>query len=477
MPDYDWVIPHLTVLNKPQIKRIHESALKILSTTGVRIDSPSVVQRFVRKAGVKSVSGDCVRMPIDLVEWALHSAPSTVDIYDRRGNFAFRLGDDRTRFGIGVTTLFYQDPEDDRLTPFARQHMRNMVRLGSALPNYDVISTIGIVQDVPPHLSDLYGTLDMVANTTKPLVVLVSDEESFPSVIRMLERLHGNLAEHPFIIPYFNPITPLVMNKGTLDKMQFAIDHGLPIIFSNYSMAGMSTPINPAGTLAVLMAELLAGLTISQIMRKGASIILGILPAYFDMKTMVNFYDPQSIVLNLACAEMMAHYHLPHCGTSGSGTGWGPDLLAWETYWMNHITACMNKVGLAPFVGDNLGSKAFSPVNVVSSHEIIEQSLRFARGFRLNQESVGLEEIHQVGPGGNFLSAPSTLENYRQAYYQSPIFPRLSLEKWQAQERPAAIELLRKYTCRLLENLPAPDDYAELTARGEDFIKSLRMSL
>jgi trimethylamine--corrinoid protein Co-methyltransferase len=477
MPNYDWVIPQLTVLNKPQIKRIHESALKILSTTGVRIDSPTVIQCFVRKAGVKSVSGNCVRIPVDLVEWALHSAPSTIDIYDRRGNFAFRLGDDRTRFGIGVTTLFYQEPEDDRLTPFARRHMRDMVRLGSALPNYDVISTIGIVQDVPPHLSDLYGTLDMVANTTKPLVVLVSDEDSFPSVIRLLESLHGNLAEHPFIIPYFNPITPLVMNKGTLDKMQFAIDYGLPIIFSNYSMAGMSTPISPAGTLAVLIAELLAGLTISQIMRKGAPIILGILPAYFDMKTMVNFYDPQSILLNLACAEMMAHYHLPHCGTSGSGTGWGPDLLALETYWMNHMTACVNKVGLAPFVGDNLGSKAFSPVNVVSSHEIIEQSLRFARGFRFNQETVGLEEIRQVGPGGNFLSASSTLENFRQAYYQSPIFPRLSLEKWQAQARPAAIDLLRKYTLRLLENLPVPDDSAELTAHGEAFIKSLRVGL
>lgn len=97
--------------------------------------------------------------------------------------------------------------------------------------------------------------------------------------------------------------------------------------FSNYSMAGASTPLTPAGTLALLLAALLAGLTISQVMKPGTPVLLGMLPVYFDMKSMLNFYDPQSILLNLACAEMMAHYGLPHCGTSGSGTGWGMDLI------------------------------------------------------------------------------------------------------------------------------------------------------
>ena len=85
-----------------------------------------------------------------------------------------------------------------------------------------------------------------------------------------------------------------------------------PVIYSNYSMAGASTPLTPAGTLALLLAELLAGLTISQLIRPGAAISLGMLPVYFDMKTMMNFYDPQSVLINLACAEMMAHYGLPH---------------------------------------------------------------------------------------------------------------------------------------------------------------------
>jgi trimethylamine--corrinoid protein Co-methyltransferase len=467
------VIPRLSLLTQEQIEQAHQYALRVLETTGVRVDSKRALQLFEKKLGPAAVQDGRVRIPRQVVEWAIQSAPSTIDVYNRRGDFVFRLGDDRTRFGIGVTTLFYQDPITDELTPFAREHMAQMTRLGSALPNFDVISTVGIVQDVPPELSDLYGSLEMLANTVKPLVVLVSDEKRFPEVLDLFEHLHGGLGERPFILPYFNPVTPLILNEGTGDKMLEAIERGLPVIFSNYSLAGTSTPITPAGMLAVLMAELLAGLTLSQIFKEGAPIILGILPAFFDMKTMVNFYDPQSMLLNLACAELMDHYRLPHCGTSGSGTGWGPDLLASETYWMNHLTAVMDKVGLAPFVGDTLASKAFSPTSVVYVHEIIEQALRFGGGFELSDEAAGLGEIDQVGPGGNFLTARNTVRHFRTAYYTSPIFPRYSMEKWQANGRPPAIDLLREHTRQLLAGLQAPEDYDELMGRGEAFIKRI----
>jgi trimethylamine--corrinoid protein Co-methyltransferase len=378
-----------------------------------------------------------------------------------------------------VTTLFYQDPQSDELTPFARRHMQDMVRLGSRLPRFDVISTVGIVQDAPEGLADLYGTLEMAANTTKPLVLLVSDEERFPQVLDLLEQLHGDLAERPFVLPYFNPVTPLVINAGTADKMREAIQRGLPVIFSNYSMAGMSTPLTPGGTLALLLAELLAGLTLSQVFKEGAPVVLGMLPAYFDMKTMVNFYDSHSLLMNLACAELMAQYGLPHCGTSGSGTGWGPDLLAAETYWMNHLATGMagnvsGRGSLAPFVGDTLTSKAFSPTNVVYVHEIIEQALRFAEGFALEDGEAVLEEIEAAGPGGNFLSARSTRGRMRTAYYSSPIFPRCSLEKWQGQGRPQAVELLRRHTLELMEGLEAPEDYEEMMKRGERFIERMK---
>jgi len=313
----------------------------------------------------------------------------------------------------------------------------------------------------------------MTANTTKPLVILVSAESSFPAVLELLEQLHGDLSSRPFIIPYLNPISPLVINEGTVDKMLIAIERGLPIIYSNYGMAGASTPITPAGTLAMLNAELLAGLTLSQLVKEGTPLILGSLPAFFDMKGMGSFYDVKSYVMNLACAEMMTFYRLPHCGTSGSGMGWGADLIAGGHQWLNHLISCIGKVGLVPFVGDNLGSKAFSPTVIVYANEIIEQARFFAEGVELEEEALALDEIAQVGPGGSFLTSDLTLRFFRQAYYSSRIFPNLTLEQWQARGSPQAADLLRRHTRQLLDGLQAPEDHIELLAQGQSFIDTM----
>ena len=122
------------------------------------------------------------------------SAPSVVDIYSRNGEIAFRLGPGRTRFGIGVTSLYYQEPTSGEISQFSRTHMTSIVRLGQRLPNYDVISTIGIVQALSPEIADLYAVLEMTANTTKPLVVLISEENLFVPALDLLEHLHGDLA-------------------------------------------------------------------------------------------------------------------------------------------------------------------------------------------------------------------------------------------------------------------------------------------
>ncbi len=466
------VRPQLTLLSHEQIQQVHTFALRILGDTGVRVDSPQVVE-MLNRTGMVDVNGANVRFTPALVERAIQTAPDQIQMFDRLGVPVFNLGEDRLRFGIGVTALYYQDPVRDRVEPFTREHMRLLTRLGSALPLYDVISTPGILRDVPENLGDLYGSLEHFANTTKPLVLLVSDEHQFEPVLDLFECLHGGLGEQPFILPYFNPVSPLVMDAGTLLKMQVAVDRDLPFIFSNYSMAGASTPLTPAGTLTLLMAELLAGLTISQVMKPGTPIVSGMLPVYFDMKSMLTFYDPQSILLNVACAEMMAHYDLPHCGASGSGTGWGMDLVAADTYWMNTLTFSLTKGGLAPFVGDSLGSKTISPLTIVHVHEVIDQALRFAAGFQLDEAQAALREIFKVGPGGSFLSSPSTLRNFKAGYYTSRVYPRWTMEMWQAEGQPSTKQVLREKTQELLKAAYPPEAYEELIAKGEAYIQRL----
>lgn len=468
------VKPHLTMLTEEQIGAVHEGALRILKEVGLRIDSKRA--RDVYAKGGASIRFDGLKAYFDrdIVEWAIKSVPANIDVFNRRGEKQFTLGSEHpTRFGAGVTNLYYQDPMDDHLEDFSRQHMAESVKLVDALPHYDVCSTLGVVRDYPPNTADFYAVLEMVANTTKPLVLLISDENLFPRILDMLEAVHGDLAPNVFTIPYLNPVTPLVVNEGTTDKLLDAMERGIPCIYSNYGMAGMSTPITPAGTLAMLVAELLGGLVLSQLAREGAPIILGSLPAYFEMRTMVDFYDPQTFLVNIGCAEMMAHYGIPHAGTSGSGEGWGPDLLAAGNLWFNQLTSAIGHAGLVPFVGSSLNSKAYSPALTTYANDIIGQVRMFAQGFPADTASVGVDElIEAMSIDGHFLTAPTTMSRYKNAYFQG-IFPHISLEKWVEQGHPKANQLVREKTQEIMAQSKAPDDHDEIIGKGEAFIKAM----
>lgn len=464
------VQPSIRVLAPEAIARIHAASLKVLSKVGIRVDSTRAQQVFKTAPGVTIRDEQHFSIQPEVVEWAIQQAPKTIDIYNRKGEPVIHLGDDHTRFGIGVTNLFYQDPATGEILPFNREHMRLSVGLDHHLPSYDLISTIGIIRDVDTDKADQVALLEMVVNTTKRLVILISDPKQFNPGLVLLEKLVGNLSVKPFAVPYFNSVTPLILNQATADNMLVSIEKGLPFIFSNYGMAGVSTPITSAGTLALLNAELLAGLVFSQLVKPGTSIILGSLPAFFDMKTMVDFFDPQTMLLNLACAEMMAHYQIPHAGTSGSANGWGADLISSEALCINQLTSCLGKVGLAPFVGGTLGSKVFSPELVVYTNELIEQARQFQKGFIIDEETIALDDMEKFGVGGNFISSRRTAKLFREAYHSSTIFPQLSFEKWQEMGQPEAKKILRQRTLDLLATSSYLDDQGELLAKGDYLI-------
>src|SRR3972149_10752285 len=219
MNESNRVRPRLNILSEEHIQQIHEGSLKVLANIGIRVESARARQVYAKAGNGVTIKDDWVTFDRDVGVWAVKSAPPTYDVYNRLGEKAFTLGDGPARFGNGVTNLFYQDPVTDQLHPFSRKFMEMGVRLAQSLPEYDVISTLGILRDLPPQIADLYAVLEMIANSTKPLVLLISDEKLFPQVLRLVETLHGDVGKKPFIIPYLNPVTPLKVNEGTSDKL------------------------------------------------------------------------------------------------------------------------------------------------------------------------------------------------------------------------------------------------------------------
>lgn len=465
--------PRLQLLDQDQMNDIHEYSVRILENTGIRVESKAAIEIF-KKSGSVKIRNEVVRIHRELIDHAIKTTPSSIGIYNRNGEIAFHLGKDQgdeTYFGIGVTNTWFQDITGNRVVPFTREHMRHCTSLGDMLENFELVSTPGIPSDAEVKKLDLYATLDMYANTSKPLVLLISEDKNIHDVFRLLSFLHGDITSKPFCIPYLNPITPLILNSSTTDKMIAAINNNLPVMYSNYGMYGATSPVEEGGTIALLNAELLAGLVFSQLVREGSKMILGSLPAGFNMKTMGSNYTSSTYLINLACAEMMSFYEIPHCGTSGSNNGWGADLLASGDLWMNHLTSVLGKVGCAPFVGGNFDSMAFSPATVVLSDHVIGEVRKFAKGFALSDITVNLNDIDLVGHGGNYLTSEQTLSHLTELSTGHAIWPSLSLAKWTEKGMPEAGRYLEEYTKDLYSRaMKASDENRDMIRKGEEYI-------
>ena len=472
----EYVRPKLNLMSTDQMNVLHNYSLEILSHTGIRVESARARNIFARSQAV-TIQDDIVKIHPVLVDQSLNSAPSSVEIFNKEGEPAFFLGESQgndTYFGLGVTNTGFQEIDNHTIVKFRREHSRFSARLGDVLSNFDMVSTIGIPSDVPPSGIDMYNCLDIYANTSKPQVVLISEERNIRRVFDLLEYLHGDISSHPFIIPYFNPITPLVLNTATSDKMIATIERGLPFMYSNYSMYGGTTPATEAGTLSLLNAELLAGLVFSQLVKEGSPVILGSLPAAFNMKSMGSYYTPASYLMNLACGEMMKYYSLPHCGSSGSGNAWGADLIASGELWLNHLSSILGMVGCAPFVGGNFDSMAFSPSMVVLSDQIIGKVRQFAKGFSLDRKSVNIEEIHSIAQGGNYFTSESTLASMTGLLGKEEMWPPMNLHSWRKNSKPGAGDILEKWSRELFEKIHlSSKEGNEILIKGEEYIASL----
>jgi trimethylamine--corrinoid protein Co-methyltransferase len=469
------VTPKLILLDSEQIQKIHKSSVRILKDIGIQVESRTALHIFEKSEGVK-VHDHIVHLEEELIDHAIGLAPSTIEVFNKLGKSAFHLGNMRsneTRFGIGATNTWFQGIEGKQIELFTRRHMRHSTKLGDMLDNYDLISTLGIPSDVPVDKCDLYSALDQYVNTNKPLVLLISGEGKIQEVFDLLTALHGDISSKPFCIPYVNPITPLVMNRTTTDKMIASIHQNLPVMYSNYGMYGGTTPATEGGTLALLNAELLAGLVFSQLVREGSQVVLGCLPAAFNMANMGSYYTPASYLMNLACAEMMEFYEIPHCGTSGSSNGRGADLITSGNLWLNHLSSCMGKVGCAPFVGANFDSTVLSPSTVVLSDQIIGEARKFARGFVLTEQTICLSDIGHVGHGGNYFTSKQTLESLMELSSSESMWSILNLDSWQKLQMPTAENTLMEHTRELYSNAIKESELnTDIIKQGESYIES-----
>lgn len=435
------------ILSDSQLAEIHHASLEILRRTGVRVHDSEALD-LLGDAGCFISDGDLVKFPAAVVEEALLRAPSRIVLCDRNGKPSVYLEERRTFFGTGSDLPHTLDLETGERRLSLLADVRDTARLADSLPNIDFVMTMALPSELTPATSDRHSFMEMITNTSKPVVFTVWDERGLADIIAMAETVAGGAAEltlNPFLLAYLEPTSPLQHSQEVLRKMLMMVDKRLPIVYAPGGADGASAPVTSAGALAMANAEVLSGLTIAQLRQPGTPIVYGSGSGPLDMRTtIVPYSSPEHMLHCRAMAELgQRFYHLPTWGFSGCSDSKTPDIQAGieSSLWI--LWTALSGANLVHDIGYLESGLTCSYEMIVICDEIISFVRRLLGGIELTPETLALDVIDQVGPGGDYLSANHTLRHFKECWYPS-IIDRSSYQSWTEAGQPMAIERARQ---------------------------------
>ena len=260
----------------------------------------------------------------------------------------------------------------------------------------------------------------MVMNTTKPLMVLIAGEPELRDVYDMAELVAGGADElraRPFVVPYLNSVSPLLFNPETLDKLFLAADRGLPVSCQAAPQVGATGPVTIAGTLVVSAAETLIGLVLSQLRNPGTPFISGTVPFLMDMRYgTVTAGGPDGLRFMIAMAQLCRWWGLPSVGMSFGGDSKDADEQAALEAGFYGFGTVLGGVDLVFDAGCVEGGLLFSPELLVIGDELVGMTRAAVEPIEVNDETIALDVIREVGPGEVFLGEDHTLAHFRELW-------------------------------------------------------------
>jgi trimethylamine--corrinoid protein Co-methyltransferase len=196
------------------------------------------------------------------------------------------------------------------------------------------------------------------------------------------------------------------------------------------ALAGGTGPVTLAGTIVQTVAEHLSGLVLAQITRKGVNVTFGSCSTIMDLKTGLGAVGaPEWGLVGSAIAQMGYYYQMPCRIGSGVSDSKTPDAQAAYQFTMNALTLSLAGANMIFGAGGIESGITFDYAKLIMDHECILNIRKILEGVRVDNESIALDLIHEVGPGGTFLTHRHTFERVR-TQSQSILFDRRSREAW-----------------------------------------------
>ena len=421
-------------LTEEQLKELHSASCRILNEVGVIVHHDEAAE-LLKKAGAYTDSGGRTYLSDALVEGAIRTAPARVTLYNRLGAPAMFLEDSRAYFGTGSDTLMYIDPASGERRPWTREDVAAAVRLVDNLPQLDFVMSMGLLSDVDKRMIYREQYALMLKNSVKPQVIIAEDRSTVEDIFAMAAAAAGGkekLMHRPLFALYTEPTSPLQLPFESVDKLLAAAEYRIPVNFACGALAGASTPVTVAGTVAQANAEALCGLVIHQLKNPGAPFLYGYGDSPLDMRTMQAIYAvPHALLLQGSLCDLARFYALPSWGYAGCSSSKMCDEQAVIEATMFTLMGALQGCNLMHDVFYIESGYTGSVELLVLTNEVISRVRNMLQGVNTTPEYMAVEAVKRVGPGGNFLGDEHTARHFRETW-QPELSDFNSYDAWSA---------------------------------------------
>jgi trimethylamine--corrinoid protein Co-methyltransferase len=444
---------YLSPLTENEVERIHEGALWTLGQTGIAIYDERVLA-LLEGAGC-SISHESRRAYLQekVIEEALANAPQEFTLYDRLGQEVIVLGSGSfsARISSGATGIL--DIDSDLRREPTTQDVVDAVRLADALPHIHGVSTMAVQPvDVPVKSIDLEMVKLALAYSIKPLGYVCLNEDHIEAVLEMAATVAGGfdiLRERPFITALAESTSPLRLAPSQMKVLKAFALRGLPLTLHAHPIAGLSAPVTMAGELVITHAEVLALVTIAQLLRPGTPMVYGMSSSVPDMRNGRNLSGAVEIgLLGTAAAQLASRIRIP-CVMSSGTDAFEPGSQSMLERLLTLLPPALAGIDMINL--STLETKmTFSPVQLVLDDTLLGFVARLMKGITVNDGTLALDLIAALGSEGTYIKSNHTRKHFRDELLTPGLIDHESRDAWVTSGKPTMQERAREKVHHIL---------------------------
>ena len=428
--------PSLNVLGDHLVARIIEEAKRVLAEVGMEVRGSVLRQRLLDAGLPLDAGGKRVLFPRDVVERAIETAPKSFVLFDRDGNAHADLGGDRVHFVPGSSGLRVLDHRTGETRLANSTDFVEYVRLADRLEHIAYLATaFSTNKDIEPQVSDAWRLYMVLTNSKKPVVSGAFTEHGVPRMVDMMALFRDGLDDlraRPMSIFTITATGNFRYSEDSCQNLIDCVEAGIPIEIVPVTLMGLIAPVTLVGATVFHTVDVLAGITMAQVVRPGAPVLFGGAPAAFHMKVAsAPMAAIEALQLDIAYVAVAKALGLPSQSYMALSDAKVLDAQAGAETFGSAVLAALAGVNSVSGPGMLDFVLVFSLAKLVFDDEACGQALHLVRPIETRGDLPVSELIDQLMADQHLIMAPHTLANWpTELYLPGPAVDRDNRENW-----------------------------------------------